>query len=789
MNAKPLGLPAACRRYVLVVSLAGLAIAAHSLIVLFITPVSFEWFALAALTLLTGSFTVRIPGIPARLSVSDTFVFASVLMFGPAAGTITALLDALIISLRLGHHTREPFRVVFNVSVAALSAWTAALVFFGLAGIAPYTEEHTPLGQILLPLLLFTTTYFLTNSWLVTIALALEKRIAAFPAWRDNFLWLSVNYFGGASVAGLLVTYTRVIDLTTLGIIIPLLLISYLTFKTSLGRIEDANRHLKEVNQLYLSTIETLAMAVDAKDQITHGHIRRVQLYAVGLARALGVRDEQQINAIEAAALLHDMGKLAIPEFILNKPGRLTASEFEIMKTHAGIGADILSSIHFPYPVVPIVRHHHENWDGSGYPEGTQGTSIPLGARILSVVDCFDALTSDRPYRPKLSDADAIDILVQRRGSMYDPLVVDTFIRVHSQLAADISAEPEPAAVISTIASRAGIPLGAATESERRTIGLDSLALLKTLSSWVTARDSEALGDALARHLTISRPRSALVLWGLDDSGTLLQPLVARGAIQVSDLLPIALGEHLSGWVAAHRTAVWNSDAALDLGTALASSTGMRLGSSAPLLVDGDLVGCLTLYGNASSEVSVSKRIQLETLSPAIAMALATARGADQDRSVDLRNPSLRDTTLALLDAALSHSENGELGTVIKPHVSVVTVVPVNTDVSPAKSYGEVHTNILAAELSVLLGEGGCVFRLTTTQLLVLTARSARSATRPENIEDCVARLMAGLAERHVSEARVSAIRGSLELRELFRRLEVAGEQAAASSAALGRLH
>ena len=195
------------------------------------------------------------------------------------------------------------------------------------------------LGQLLFPLFLFTLAYFLLNSWLVTIALALDQDKPAYPIWRDNFLWLSVNYFGGASVAALLVAYTKEIDFTTLGIIVPLLLISYLTFKTSMGRIEDANVHLTEVNKLHLSTIETLAMAIDAKDQITHGHIRRVQRLAVGLARSVGVNDETQIKAIEAAALLHDMGKLAIPEFILNKPGRLTPSEFDVMKQHANIGA------------------------------------------------------------------------------------------------------------------------------------------------------------------------------------------------------------------------------------------------------------------------------------------------------------------------------------------------------------------------------------------------------------------------------------------------------------------
>src|SRR5207247_10700661 len=124
-----------------------------------------------------------------------------------------------------------------------------------------------------------------------------------------------------------------------------------------------------------------------------------------------------------------------VPEYILNKPGKLSPAEFEKMKLHASVGADILSAIEFPYPVVPIVRHHHENWDGSGYPQGLKGTEIPIGARILSVVDCFDALTSDRPYRPRLSTDEAIKILLERRGTMYDPLVVDTFVRVHEEIA------------------------------------------------------------------------------------------------------------------------------------------------------------------------------------------------------------------------------------------------------------------------------------------------------------------------------------------------------------------
>ena len=195
--------------------------------------------------------------------------------------------------------------------------------------------------------------------------------------------------------------------------------------RSTMGRIEDANHHVEQLNRMYMSTIETLAMAVDAKDQVTHGHIRRVQEHSEDLARHMGGDDDNLIKVIEAASLLHDMGKLALPEDILNKPGK--PAEFEVMKTYSSVGADILAAIDFPYPVVLIVRCHHENWDGSGYPDGLIGTEIPIGARILAVVDCFDALTSDRP-RSRLPVEEAIAILTARRGSMYDPFVVDVFI-------------------------------------------------------------------------------------------------------------------------------------------------------------------------------------------------------------------------------------------------------------------------------------------------------------------------------------------------------------------------
>jgi putative nucleotidyltransferase with HDIG domain len=418
------------RLFVGVIVASGFIAIAHSVYALRYTPVTSQWFVLAALTLLSGSITIKLPGIDSSISVSETFVFTSVLLFGTAAGTITVTLDGLIISLWLWRKRIGLHKLLFNTTAPALSIWVAAQLFFWVTGVPPLTQAATSLPTLLPGLLLFAIVYFLLNSWLMATVVSFEESSSPLEIWRNNFLWLSLSFFSGASVSILLVSVSREINLTALAVIVPLLIISYLTYHTSMARIEDANRHVDELNHLYLSTIETLAMAIDAKDQITHGHIRRVQEYSVALAREMGVGDENLIKAIEAASLLHDMGKLRVPESILNKPGKLTIPEFEVMKTHSSVGADLLAAIEFPYPVVPIVRHHHENWDGTGYPDHLSGTDIPIGARILSVVDCFDALTSDRPYRGRLTDAEAVAILQERRGSMYDPLVVDVFIEM-----------------------------------------------------------------------------------------------------------------------------------------------------------------------------------------------------------------------------------------------------------------------------------------------------------------------------------------------------------------------
>jgi len=175
--------------------------------------------------------------------------------------------------------------------------------------------------------------------------------------------------------------------------------------------------------------IEALARAMAARDRLTHQHSQRVQVYAVALARKASLPD-RMVHAIRAAALLHDIGKLGIPDRLLHKAGPLTAHEYEDVKQHAIIGADILSTFDFPGPLARIVRHHHENWDGTGYPDGLRGENIPIGARVLSIVDCYDALTSDRPYRSAVPHESAVAMIGERRATKYDPHIADVFLRI-----------------------------------------------------------------------------------------------------------------------------------------------------------------------------------------------------------------------------------------------------------------------------------------------------------------------------------------------------------------------
>ena len=630
--------------YVVSVIAAGVAVTGHSAFVLIARPVSNQWMILAALTLLTGSFSVKVPSVAARISVSDAFVFASVLLFGPAPATVIAALDCFVATLWLNTESRSILRSLFNLAAVAVAIWVASQEFFWLVGVQPGDVSHLfPLERHLWPLFALASSYFLLNSWLIGIALAFEQRASVFRLWWDNFPWFGLNYFGGISVAALLVSYTRSVDPSAIGIILPLLLISYLTHRTSLGRIEDSKRHVEQLSNLYLSTIETLAMAVDAKDQITHGHIRRVQVYTIELAKLLGVKDERQLKAIEAAALLHDMGKLAIPEHILNKPGKLTDAEFDKMKLHADIGADLLSAVKFPYPVVPIVRHHHEHWNGKGYPAGISGTDIPLGARILSVVDCFDALTSDRPYRPRLTNEEAFATILKGRGTLYDPLIVDTFIEAYPQIAPlAIKAGTEATSLIdvSTVSTERTVrhPLQRIRTSATETSLLESHSRLIADSK----TSAEAV-DAASQCLRKICAATVFAFFRYDRKRDVLTCEHATGdkhALLAG--LSMAVGTRVSGWTAATRRPSINANASLDLAN-LADFFDPPLRSvlCVPLVENDYVIGVFTAYSHRNEAFSESQTYAFEQIAAALSRRLRSVSEVDPSRQLAFR-PRIR---------------------------------------------------------------------------------------------------------------------------------------------------
>jgi putative nucleotidyltransferase with HDIG domain len=583
-----------------------------------------------------GACAVKIPGVNALVSASDTFFIASAMIFGPAPAMVALAIDSAGLAWRRGYGVR---RLLFNATQPALSLWIATHVFQLLAGDVSALSPSTQITGVILPLAAMTTVYFLLNSGLTAVAIALEAGLPVLAVWK-RLAPLAVNYVAAASAAFCLVIVMRSAGVLAASAVLPLVLVFHMTLRSVLGRLGDAELHVEKVDRLYLSTIETLATAIEAKDGVTHDHIRRVQRFAIGLAHALGIHDDETIKAIKAAALLHDTGKLAVPEHILNKPGKLTPLEFEQMKLHVDVGADILASIDFPYPVVPIVRAHHESWDGSGYPRGLKGDDIPIGARILSVVDCYDALTSDRPYRPALSDEDSMKIIVDRRGTMYDPLVVDTFLKVYREIAA-VAMEPVPhQEALSRIGRSISAPQTPAVVpvTEVRADAPDDLlaivSLSRILGGEATFGDAAALATA---HLSRILPNSTYVFYLPDAASGRLVAQHATGehaaAVRGTSM---GMGERLSGWVAACRQTITNSDATLDL-----YDRGVKLGSalSTPLM-DGDrVVGVFTAYAAAAHAFTEDQSRLVQMMAPHLGRIVSAALRSESQRTREVMEP------------------------------------------------------------------------------------------------------------------------------------------------------
>jgi diguanylate cyclase (GGDEF)-like protein len=402
------------------------------------------------------------------------------------------------------------------------------------------------------------------------------------------------------------------------------LCLAYRTYKLLVERIVDQKRHVQDMSDLHLATIEALALAIDAKDEIGQRHVRRAQVYAAGLSRALGMSDTE-IQGVKTASLLHDIGKLAVPDHILSKPGPLTQEEFQKIRLHPQIGAEIIGGVPFPYPVAPLILCHHERWDGKGYPAGLAGEEIPLGARILSVVDYFDALISDRPYERAMSVESALDLLRQESGKALDPRVVQTFVSLYPSLAAEAESSQQGAIPIRA-AARSQPLLGAALESANPSTVFDDIALAHR-EIYALYEIAQAMGSSLGVADTmalISSKLSNLVPFSscalflrVDNAGTLRCRFATGEEADLIQQFTIRDGQGLTGWVARHRRPLVNGRPRADFDAAghSDSSTSLESALVCPLMFNDRLIGALSAYHREPSVYTEDHQRLLERIS------------------------------------------------------------------------------------------------------------------------------------------------------------------------------
>ena len=420
---------------------------------------------------------------------------------------------------------------------------------------------------------------------------------------------------------------------------VPIVYLVQRSYRLYIGRLKAQKEHAEGLADLHLRTVEALALAIEAKDQTTHDHVRRVRVYAEELGKELGL-DENEMHALRAASLLHDIGKLAVPEHIIGKPGKLTKEEFEKVKIHPVVGAEILERVKFPYPVGPMVRGHHEKWDGSGYPDGIAGEDIPIGARIISAVDCLDALASDRQYRGTLPLDEALRIIVSESGKAFDPKIVEILERRCAELEAltKEGAEDRLEALETDIIVESGG--GAAAGFARATGSANTLPVWSSIAS--AGREAQLfleltrdLGRSLRLEETLAAAAAGLAkLVPFDTSAVYLCEQAELVPAHVDGVehelfsgLRIPMGEGLSGWVAETGKPIVNGNPAVEsgyLGAKRAFSM-LRSGLAVPLGGMNGVIGVLALYSRVPGAFTEEHLRVVSGISSQIALATENA--------------------------------------------------------------------------------------------------------------------------------------------------------------------
>jgi putative nucleotidyltransferase with HDIG domain len=597
-------------------------------------PVKFTCYLLAGL--LASSLKVTLPGIDGTLSVNFLFTLLGILEL--------SLPETLLIVLAcvLGQAYWKPARqvktvhLVFNWAQLTVSSAMA----YGAYWLVVTRVLHGP-GP--LALLAAAVTHFSCNTAAMATIIGLTEDKPVKKVWTDTYLWSFPYYMVGAAAAGLVNFLNGHIGWQSSLLVLPPIYLMYRSYRLYLGKLETEKKHAEQVSNLHLRTIEALALAIEAKDETTGEHLQRVRVYAMELAKELGL-SEDETEALRAASVLHDIGKLAVPEHIISKPGKLTPEEFEKMKIHPIVGAEILEQVDFPYPVVPIVRAHHEKWDGSGYPNGLEGEAIPIGARILAAVDCLDALASDRQYRKALPLHEAMAKVVADAGKSFDPKVVAILNRRYIELEKMANAQPLQAPPkLSTdikvwrgLAPAAGFAESGASLAGASGTAKDSLTLLAAAREQgqelvELARKPglslEDLFSLLSVRLRRLVPHDSMAAYSLQDD-VLVPRFVSGENFRLFSSLRIPLGEGLSGWVAQNHKAILNGNPSVEpgyLNDPTQYST-LRSALAVPIEAENGVSAVLALY-RAGQDAFTTEELQVvEAIGSGVGGVIADAR-------------------------------------------------------------------------------------------------------------------------------------------------------------------
>jgi putative nucleotidyltransferase with HDIG domain len=623
--------------------IAGMALAAFGCFVLAFfhwqstDPVKFVCYLVAAV--LASSFKVSLPGIEGTLSMNFLFTLVGILEMSLPETLLIGLVSALAQFYWRPARQLKLVQLAFNLSQVTICSAAAY-------GAYKFIAIHVLRGPGPLALAAAAITHFVFNTAAMSaiIGLTEDKRVA--KVWIDSYLWLFPYYMVGAAIAGLISFLNAHIGWQAALLVLPPIYLVHRSYRLYLGKLEAEKQHAEKVSTLHLRTIEALALAIEAKDQTTGEHLQRVRIYAMELARDLGLSEDES-EALRAASVLHDIGKLAVPEHIISKPGKLTPEEFEKMKIHPIVGAEILEQVDFPYPVVPIVRAHHEKWDGSGYPNGLVGEAIPIGARILAAVDCLDALASDRQYRKALPLNEAMDKVASEAGSSFDPRVVGILQRRYVELEQLAKRQPlqAPPKLSTDVKVERGLAPAAGFAEPEKPVddngkpGGDYATLVASARqqgqalaefglSHGTALSLDDMLALLAVRVKKLVPHDSMAVYVLRKE-VLVPEFVSGENFRLFSSLRIPMGEGLSGWVAQNSKPILNGNPSVEPGY-LSDPTKystLRSALAVPLEGSASVVAVLALYrvlpdGFTRDELSV-----LQALASQVGFAMERVLG------------------------------------------------------------------------------------------------------------------------------------------------------------------